>query len=136
MDRLLDEARFGPTWLRQQELARLVADAIQYGAQALNYYQLCAYVVMANHVHLLVLPRVNPSKLLHSLKGFTAREANRTLHRTGEPFWQRESYDHWIRDEREFERVRAYIENNPVRVGLVARAEDYPWSSAARAASG
>lgn len=132
MDRLLDEARFGPTWLRQKELAQLVTDAIHYGAQALNHYELYAYVVMANHVHLLALPRVDPSRLLHSLKGFTAREANWILHRTGEPFWQRECYDHWIRDEREFERVRTYIENNPVRAGLVARAEDYPWSSAAR----
>jgi putative DNA methylase len=68
---------------------------------------------------------------MQSLKGFTAREANKILRRTGEPFWQRESYDHWVRDEQEFGRIRAYIENNPVRAGLVARAEDYPWSSAA-----
>jgi len=50
---------------------------------------------MANHVHLLVLPRVNPSRFLQSVKGYTAREANRLLGRTGQPFWQAESYDHW-----------------------------------------
>src|SRR5206468_9304444 len=65
--------------------------------------------------------------------GFTAREANRLLDRTGMRFWQRESYDHWIRDAREFDRVRAYIENNPVKAGLATAAENYVWSSARKA---
>ncbi len=66
---------------------------------------------------------------MKSLKGSTAREANRLLGRTGEPFWQRESYDHWVRDEREWRRIEFYIENNPVKAGLVSRAEEYRWSS-------
>ena len=97
---------------------------------ALGHYQLGAFVVMVNHVHVLLLPIVNPSRLLQSLKGFTAREANRMLGRTGEPFWQAESYDHWVRDEKEHARVTAYIETNPVKAGLVECAEDYRWSSA------
>ena len=68
--------------------------------------------------------------MLKSLKGASAREVNRLLGRTGEPFWQKESYDHWVRDSAEFERIRRYIEGNPVKAGLVARAEDYAWSSA------
>ncbi len=67
---------------------------------------------------------------MKSLKGATAREANRLLGRTGEPFWQKESYDHWVRSQREFEKIRAYIESNPVKAGLVQEPEDYPWSSA------
>ena len=85
---------------------------------------------MANHVHLLLLPSISPNLLLKSLKGATAREANRLLGRTGEQFWQRESYDHWVRDDAEWNRIAGYIERNPVKAGLVARAEDYPWSSA------
>jgi hypothetical protein len=54
-----------------------------------------SFVIVANHVHLLLLPSISPSLFLKSLKGSTAREANRLLHRTGEQFWQRESYDHW-----------------------------------------
>ena len=69
-------------------------------------------------------------RLLQSLKGFTAREANRVLGRTGEPFWQAESYDHWVRNEREYLRIADYIECNPVKAGLVGHAGDYPWSSA------
>ncbi len=64
------------------------------------------------------------------MKGFTARQANSLLHRTGEPFWQHESYDHWVRNHDEFCRIEAYIENNPVRAGLVLEPGDYPWSSA------
>jgi len=80
--------------------------------------------------HVLLLPKIAASRLLESLKGATAREANRVLGRTGERFWQAESYDHWVRDDREFERIVAYIENNPVKAGLVSRPEDYRWSSA------
>jgi putative DNA methylase len=64
------------------------------------------------------------------LKGYTALEANRLLHRTGQTFWQQESFDHWARDEEEFYRIIAYSENNPVKAGLVSRPEEWLWSSA------
>src|SRR4051812_35464763 len=83
--------------LSPKPIAQLVVDSIRYGAQHLQYYDLHAFVVMANHVHLLVLPRVSPSRFLQTLKGYTAREANRLLGRTGRPFWQAESYDHAVR---------------------------------------
>ena len=74
-------------YLRRQELAQMVVRCLHKGV-ALGHYQLGAFVVMANHVHVLLLPIVNPSRLLQSWKGFTAPEANRMLGRTGEPFWQ------------------------------------------------
>jgi hypothetical protein len=52
------------------------------------------------------------------------------LGRTGETFWQAESYDHWVRDDGERQRILAYIEENPVKAGLVQHASDYRWSSA------
>jgi hypothetical protein len=85
---------------------------------------------MSNHVHLLLLPKIAPSRLLQSLKGVTAREANPILGRTGELFWHAESYDHWVRDDEEWKRIAAYIEDNPVKAGLVQRADLYRWSSA------
>jgi len=85
---------------------------------------------MANHVHLLILPKIAPDRLMKSLKGCTAREANSALGRTGEPFWQKESYDYWVRNQREFESIRAYIESNPVKAGLVQAPQEFPWSSA------
>ena len=85
---------------------------------------------MPNHVHLLLTPLVEVSRLLGSLKGATAREANSLLHQTGRAFWQHESYDHLVRGGDEFRRIKRYIENNPVAAGLAATPEGYSWSSA------
>jgi len=129
MDRYLDSARYGPLYLAQEPIARIVAASLRRGV-VLGQYELGAYAIMANHVHVLLLPNISPSRLLQSLKGATARQANLLLGRTGERFWQAESYDHWVRDESEWDRIAAYIEDNPVKAGLVEHAEDYRWSSA------
>jgi putative transposase len=85
---------------------------------------------MPNHVHLLILPQVPVPVLMRWLKGSTARSANRILGRTGQPFWQDESYDHYLRSSTPIERTIAYIEGNPVSAGLVDSAECWRWSSA------
>jgi len=132
VDRQLDTTRYGPMYLRHEAVAAIVVASLHRGVE-LGHYDLHAFVVMPNHVHVLLTPLVPPSRLLKSLKGCTAREANRVLRRTGEAFWQRESYDHWVRNETEFQRIAAYIENNPVKARLARRACDYRWSSAAEA---
>jgi REP element-mobilizing transposase RayT len=129
MDRHLDTARQGPSFLRRPEVASLVVEALQGGVER-GYYDLRAFVVMSNHVHVLLRPLQAASRVLQWLKGSTARAANQVLARTGQPFWQRESYDHWVRDEEEMERIVVYIENNPVQAGLVADPSKYRWSSA------
>ena len=105
VDHLLDTACTGPLYLRRPEIAAIVAEAICFHAFDLQHYRLHAYVVMANHVHLLVTPSTDVSKLLQSLKRYTAREANRLLGQTGQPFWQDESYDRLVRDAAEFQRL-------------------------------
>lgn len=85
---------------------------------------------MSNHVHILVSPLVPLSKLTRTIKAYTARKANWILHRKAQPFWQDESFDHWVRDEVSFARIKVYIETNPVKAGLVEKPEDWPWSSA------
>jgi REP element-mobilizing transposase RayT len=129
-DRLLDEARSGPSYLRQPAIADMVVEAIQHNAANLEHYVLHAFVVMPNHVHLLATPALALPKLTKSLKGITSKRANTLLARTGSCFWQEESYDHRVRREREFEKIRSYIEENPVRAGLVRQANEYRWSSA------
>jgi REP element-mobilizing transposase RayT len=130
MDRLLDEARSGQFYLRQPAIADMVAEAIQYNAAHLEHYVLHAFAVMPNHVHLLVTPALALPKLTKSLKGITSERANTILAMTGSCFWQEESYDHVVRNEREFEKIQCYIEENPVRAGLVREANEYRWSSA------
>ncbi len=93
LDRLLDEARSGPFYLRQPALADMVVEALHYNASVLAHYTLHAFVVMPNHVHLLLSPQVPLPKLTKSLKGITAKRANAMLGLTGNSFWQEESYD-------------------------------------------
>jgi len=110
-----------------------VLRSIRKGVE-LGHYELAAYAIMSNHVHMSIWPQIAPDRLLQSLTGSTAREANRLLGRTRESFWQKESYDHWVRSPEEFERIRNYIENNPVKAGLVRTAGEYRWSSGRRGA--
>jgi REP element-mobilizing transposase RayT len=70
------------------------------------------------------------SDILKSWKTFTSREANKLIGRTGNTFWQSESFDHWIRNEAENARISRYIRNNPVTARLCSAPEDWPWSSA------
>ena len=131
VDAILDNAKTGPLWLKQADVADLVQRALL--EKYAHLYTLWSYVVMANHLHVFLKPTSQPAigSITKYLKGYTAREANRLLNRTGQPFWQDESFDHWARDRAEFFRIVDYIENNPVKAGLVENPEDWLWSSAA-----
>jgi REP element-mobilizing transposase RayT len=109
-------------------IARITAKEIARGHP--SDYGLHAWVIMPNHVHLLITPSADPSEIMRNLKGRTARQANLLLNRAGQRFWQEESYDHLIRNEREFQRIERYIVENPVTAGLAHTPEEYPWSSA------
>jgi menaquinone-specific isochorismate synthase len=112
----------GACYLRQTEIAKLVIGALRHfdGTR----YELREWCVMPNHVHAIVRP-LGPHSLkeiLHTWKSYTAKEANRLLHRTGE-FWQPEYYDHLIRNEAEYLRTIDYISRNPEKAGL----QNWPW---------
>jgi REP element-mobilizing transposase RayT len=118
--------------LAQEAIALVVVESLERGS-LLGHYELGPFVIMANHFHVLLFPKTHPSRRLQSLKGTTARQANAILGRTGEAFWQAESYDHWVRNPEEWNRIAAYIEDNPVKAGLVQHPEEYRWSSAPHA---
>jgi REP element-mobilizing transposase RayT len=132
LDLLLDETRVGARYLAIPAVADLVTESIRHCSTVMNAYELHAFVVMPNHVHLLITPNSPLPKILDLLKSFTARRANALLSRSGKTFWLAESYDQLVRDRLEFESIRRYIEENPVRAMLVRQAEDYPWSSATK----
>ena len=128
---VLDQAGCGPVWLKDQRVARKVVECIHFGSATLHFYDSIAYVVMPNHVHLLIQPLVPLKRITAGIKGVSSRGANRILGRVGRTFWQVESFDHWVRNEAGGAKIREYIENNPVKGKLVERPEDWPWSSAA-----
>ena len=85
---------------------------------------------MPNDVHVVVEPGVGHSlgAIVHSWKSFSANQANRMLARSG-PFWHRDYFDRYIRDEGHLQRTVDYVENNPVKAGVIPDAIDWPWSS-------
>jgi len=149
-DKYLDRHR-AVDWLAQSEVAALIRRSLYFHDNA--KYHLLAYSIMPNHVHVLLQPIVDTdqslgpeqcesppgdelpdgqsplSNIMHSLKSYTANEANKLLHRTDQ-FWQHESYDHWVRDEDELERIVNYIAGNPVKAGLVRQAHEWFFCSA------
>ena len=142
-----------PLHLRDPACAKIVEDSILFGAS--DRYQLFAWCVMANHVHVLLTPIWELAKVTQGIKGYTAWKIHRLKRTVGQPFqadrdvaqpfqadrakhvrlesltyWQDESFDHWARDEEELLRIIYYIENNPVKAGLCSDPKDWPWSSA------
>ncbi len=129
IDAYLDAGR-GACWLNRPDVARLVCDALRYFDG--QRYELHPWVVMPNHVHALLTPRGSHSlsQILQSIKSYTGNRANRLIDRAGQAFWQPESYDHVVRDERQFAAYGEYIVNNPATAWLCARLQDWPYSSA------
>ncbi|MFQ5423998.1 MAG: transposase, partial [Phycisphaerae bacterium] len=129
IDAYLDAGR-GDCWLTRPEVGQIVADALQHFAG--QRYELHAWTIMPNHVHVVITPseKHTLSDILHSWKSYTATKANKLLDRSGQPFWQRESYDHLVRDEKDYQRVCEYTINNPVAAGLCVRPEDWAYGSA------
>ncbi len=134
VDAYLD-AGHGECWLRRPDIADLVADAAKFFSGA--RYELRTWVVMPNHVHAVLrpLPGWALSEILKGWKGYTAREANKILKRTGKEFWQIESFDHLVRDDEDMNRCCQYTTMNPVNAGLCDRPEHWKWSSAYRPAT-
>ena len=99
-----------------------------YGQAVRHFYELHAWVIMPNHVHVVFQPLAALPTIMRWLKGRTSRVANQILNRTGTPFWQEESFDHWVRSE-ELQYLIEYVESNPVKAGLVKTKEQWRWSS-------
>ena len=127
---LPQDVRSGPAWLQDPRIACVVVNALLHGETVRRLYELHAWVVMPNHVHAIFQPRTAMLPIMQWLKGRTSRVANRMLGRTGAPFWQDESFDHWVRSAEELQGLIEYVENNPVRAGLVGAKEQWRWSSA------
>ena len=94
-------------------------------------YRLVEGCVMPNHVHVLIeqTAGVPLHSILRSWKGYTSRQANAILRRSG-PFWMRDYFDRYMRSDDHLRTVRRYIRRNPVLAGLCSEPEKWPWSSA------
>ena len=116
----------GSCLLKDDQNAKLVTDALHHfnGTR----YDLLAWCIMPNHVHVLVKLAQNEEleKILHSWKSFTSHEINKRNGTTGS-IWQKESYDHLIRDGEDFKNQIDYVLTNPVKAGFI----DWQWTGCA-----
>ncbi len=114
----------GSCALRDPRIAELVRGALLHfhGTR----YDLLAWCIMPNHVHAVArtFPGRDLSMILLSWKGFTGKKARELLDSRGAgEFWQKESYDHMVRDEEDLARQIHYVLGNPGAAGLA----DWPW---------
>ncbi len=145
VDNLLDHES-AVRHLEDSAQTEIVQNAFQYFAN--ERYKLLAFVVMPSHHHWRFLPdeawaieavqrsrdvsgnQKTPREIIsHSIQSYTATMCNRVREATG-VYWQHETFDHWARDKAETLRIIDYIEQNPVKAGLVSAASDYRFSSA------
>ena len=131
---LQEQIAEGPQYLRIHAVASILKEQIHKYDNL--YYELISYCIMPNHVHLLLdtsfqqnnaMKGVPLNKILQLIKGASAFYSNKLLNRSG-TFWMSESYDHFIRSDRELDNIHCYILDNPVKAGLVSKWEDWQWT--------
>lgn len=120
---------FGSCWLKQPAVAKCVEETLL--ASDGSECKLLSWCIMPNHVHVLAELRdeVLLSDLIKKWKGSSATEANRILGRRG-TFWFREYWDRYMRDAKHLADTTHYIDQNPVKAGLVEYAADWRYGSA------
>ena len=126
LEKYLDDA---PTGILISDAARVLVD--EFTNVAPLGFEIPHFTILPNHWHaLLVATAEYPptlSALMKRIKGRSAKNIRAKIGGSG-PVWQREWFDHWIRDEAEGQRIVAYIHANPVKAKIVARWEDHPWT--------
>ncbi len=134
----------GPYWLSNDKIAKIVSDALHFKDK--KVFDLIAYTIMPNHIHIIIkptkddliksneriydsnnIPKYPLGDIMKSFKGFTSRNCNKILNRSG-PFWHHENYDHIIRDYNELIDKINYVLENPVKAGLVNSWEKWKWN--------
>ena len=124
------DAGHGCCVLRNKNVAELVQEALLYHHEI--RYRLFAWVIMPNHVHLLLeqLPEWSLNKIVGTFKKRTAHDILKMNPKLLKPLWQKEYWDRYTRNRKNFRQVVNYIHQNPVKAGLVKTPEAWAWSTA------
>jgi REP element-mobilizing transposase RayT len=124
------DSGYGSCALADAAVARIVEQSLLHFDG--ERYRLLAWVVMPNHVHVVLKtwPHWRHGRVVHSWKSYSAKRINEHLGLKGR-LWQPEYHDRLVLSEKQLQRVLDYVEWNPVKAGLCARPEEWPWGSAA-----
>ena len=124
IERYLD-AGYGSCILREEIAAKIVKESLEFFNH--QKYMLHSWCIMPNHVHTVfeMLGGTLQREVLRSWKSYTAHAINKVLGRSGQ-LWQRDSYNHIIRSEKEYYNQMWYVWNNPQC--LPAEISKWRWS--------
>lgn len=116
----------------KEKIAEIIVESLQFLNNKM--FKLFSFCIMPNHVHILIKPLKKKDDSFHSLseimklhKGFTANKINNIIGKKGQ-FWHHENYDHFIRNEKEFNNIIWYILRNPVKAGLCKKYYDWKYN--------
>ncbi len=141
-DEALDKIHNNVRYLENPKVAQVIIKKIhEYDGEL---YDLLSYCIMPNHVHLLIDTSIQLNgikskseineenyvqldKIMKLVKGGSSYEINKILRKKG-TFWQRESYDHYVRDGKELINIIWYIVRNPVKGKLVLEWDDFEYT--------
>ena len=118
---------YGSCYLKNSIAASIVKSALLKFDD--EKYDLLSWCIMPNHVHVLIKTKIPLDKIVHSWKSFTSKEIIKKLNLNIKTFWQVEYHDRYIRDSKHFNLCKTYIEENPLKAGLVNNAKDWPYSN-------
>ena len=127
-DKILDSGLYGKKHLANSVVAEICKHSLHY-LDGKDYKLIC-YCIMTNHIHLvfeLLKGNRGISKIMQSIKRTSARKSNLALKRNGK-FWQDESYDRLVRDDKELYFIIKYVLMNPVEAGLVENWSDWKYT--------
>jgi putative transposase len=115
---------------QRNETADLLLSTI-FAKRDADEFEVHEFVIMPNHIHLLITVEDDRSigRAIQLIKGGFSHAIGQAGLKL-KAVWQPSYYEHRVRDADEYERIRSYIRENPVRRGFVAEAADYPYSSA------
>lgn len=123
--------RTAERFILSDEVKNIAFASIKFHAE--KKYKLHACVIMETHIHIILQPLEESigafyslAQIMHSIKSYSAKQIQRFLRRQGN-VWLDENYDRIVRDDKEYLEKLNYIINNPLKVGLVEKAEDYRW---------
>lgn len=132
IEKLID-AGYGSCLLKEPAVAEMIIENWIFFDK--KKYDLIAYVVMPNHVHVMIKMYLEAplSKIIHSWKSYTSKKFNSVLKNENKDIsdvkWEHDYWDRYIRDENHFVSAVDYIHNNPVKAGLCKLPEDWHYSS-------
>jgi len=113
---------------RSQPKAELMMDVLVHYREQMRYV-LHEFVIMPDHIHVLLTPKTSLEKAVQFIKGGFSYRAKKDLGSNME-IWQKGFSDHRIRDEGDYREHASYIRQNPVRKHLCEREEEFLYSSA------